>query len=94
MAPFPTHWLSTETKCLARVASTMLAAKTYLRWKADLSEVMDADASPAPAKVDKRGASDASEETERLKKQIKTLKEDLKTSKAVQGPSSPRDLHA
>ena len=94
MAPFPTHWLSTETKCLARVASTMSAAKTYLRWKADLSEVMDAVASPAPAKVDKRGAPDTSEETERLKKQIKTLKEDLKTAKAVQDPSPPRDLHA
>ena len=55
---------------------------------------MDADASPAPAKADKRVSPDTNEETERLKKQIKTLKEDLKTSKAVQGPSSPRDLHA
>ena len=93
VAPFPTHWLSTETKCLARVASTMSAAKTYLCWKADLSEVMEVDTAPAPGKGDKRGAPDA-EETERLKKQIKTLKEDPKTAKAVQGPSSPCDLHA
>ena len=89
VAPFPTHWLGTETKCLARVASTMAAAKTYLRWKADLSEVMEVDS----ASGDKRGAPDA-EESEKLKKQIKTLKEDLKTAKAVQGPSSLCDLHA
>ena len=89
VAPFPTHWLGTETKCLARVESTMAAAKTYLRWKADLSEVMEVDS----ASGDKRGAPDA-EESEKLKKQIKTLKEDLKTAKAVQGPSSLCDLHA
>ena len=93
MFPFPTNWLSTETKCLTRVASTMEVAKTYLRWKADLREVMEADASPAPAKADKRVLPDVKEEGDRLRKQIKTLKEDLKTAKAVQGPSSLCDLH-
>ena len=44
VAPFPTHWLKLESKCLDRVDSTKKAAQTFLQWKADLGQVMDATA--------------------------------------------------
>ena len=89
MAPFPDHWLKLESKCLDRVDSTKRAAQTFMRWKADLGEVMDAmqPAAQPAANPAKRNNTDTQEESERLRKQIKSLQSDLKTAKAVQGPS-------
>lgn len=89
VAPFPDHWLKLESKCLDRVDSTKRAAQTFMRWKADLGEVMDAmqPAAQPAATPAKRNNTDTQEESERLRKQIKSLQNDLKTAKAVIGPS-------
>ena len=89
VAPFPSHWLKLESRCLDRVESTKQAAQTFLRWKADLGEVMEALQPQQAAPPSKRNSTESLEEAERLRKQIKTLQQDLKTAKAVQGRPFP-----
>ena len=49
-------------------------------------DAMQPAAQPAATPA-KRNNTDTQEESERLRKQIKSLQSDLKTAKAVQGPS-------
>ena len=58
VAPFPSHWLKLESNCLDRVDSTKKAAQTFLRWKADLGEVMGALQPQQAAPTNKRNSTE------------------------------------